>query len=53
MKNEKKDLNKLIHIRFTEAEQRQLKAISALEGKSIQEYVHGLVLKDIEKKRVR
>jgi len=53
MKDRKRNLNKMVHIRFTDDERKQLKAISALKGKSIQEYVHTLVIKDIEKKRIQ
>lgn len=53
MKDRKRELTKMVHIRFTEDERKQLKAISALEGKSIQEYVRALVIKDIDKKRIK
>jgi|GEM_PF-6630412 len=39
----------MIHIRFTGPEQRQIKSRCALEGKSMQQYIRALVLKDLEK----
>lgn len=42
--------NSMVHIRFTEAERRKLKAISALEGVSMQEYIRQHVLKRLEKR---
>jgi len=53
MKDRNRELNKMVHIRFTDDERKQLKAISALDGKSIQEYVRALVLKNIDKKRIK
>jgi len=53
MKDRKRNLTKMVHIRFTDDERKQLKAISALDGKSIQEYVRDLVIKDIDKKRIK
>ena len=41
--------NSMVHIRFTDAERRRLKAVSALEGASMQEYIRQLVIKRLEK----
>jgi len=44
-------MESMVHIRFTETERREMKSICALEGKSMQEYVRELVLKDLAKKK--
>ena len=41
--------DRMLLVRFTEAERRRLKANTALEGLSMQQYIRALVLKDLEK----
>ena len=53
MKDRERVKDHMLHIRFTDIEQRQIKAHCALKGKSMQEYIRGLVLKDIVKKKGR
>ena len=39
----------MVHIRFTEAERRKLKALCALKGLSMQEYIRDIILLEMNK----
>ncbi len=43
----------MVHVRFTEPERRKMKAICALQGITMQEYIRALVLTDLEVKKVK
>lgn len=43
----------MVHIRFTEPERRKMKAICALQGLNMQEYIRALVLADLATKKVK
>jgi len=43
----------MVHVRFTEPERRKMKAICALQGITMQEYIRALVLADLEMKKVK
>ena len=49
MKDRNREKNSMIHVRFTEDERRKLKAICALKGISMQEYIRGLVHKALKR----
>ena len=49
MKDRNREKNSMIHVRFTEDERRKLKAICALKGVSMQEYVRELVQKALKR----
>jgi len=44
-------MRSMVHVRFTETERRKMKAICALRGTSMQEYIRALVLKGLEKQK--
>jgi len=43
--------DRMLLIRFTEEERREIKAHCALQGLSMQEYIRALVMKDLAKKK--
>jgi len=49
MKDRKREKGSMVHIRFTEAERRKLKAICALKGFSMQEYIRDIILNEMRK----
>jgi predicted DNA binding CopG/RHH family protein len=51
MKDRAREKNSMIHVRFTEPERRKIKAICALEGFQMQEYIRVLVLKDLKRRK--
>ncbi len=53
MRKVKKEMDSMVHVRFTEPERRKMKAICALDGISMQEYIRALILKDLQKKKGR
>lgn len=44
-------MDSMVHVRFTEAERRKIKAICALEGFQMQEYIRALVLQDLKRRK--
>lgn len=50
MTDRTRETNSMVHVRFTEPERRKMKAICALEGISMQEYIRQIVIEDIKKK---
>ena len=44
-------MESMVHIRFTEPERRKMKAVCALEGISMQEYIRALVLQDLKRRK--
>ena len=53
MKDRDREKDSMVHVRFTEGERRQIKAMCALQGVSMQEYIRALILKDIKRKEKR
>ena len=51
MKDRNREKNSMVHVRFTENERRELKAICALKGVSMQEYIRELVQKALKRGR--
>ena len=51
MQDRHREKDSMIHVRFTEAEQRRIKAACALKGISMQEYIRGLVVADLAKRK--
>lgn len=51
MKDRNREKNSMVHVRFTENERRKLKAICALKGVSMQEYIRELVQKALKRGR--
>jgi len=49
MKDRKRVKGSMVHIRFTEAERRKLKALCALKGLSMQEYIRDIILLEMNK----
>lgn len=53
MKDRDRKKDSMVHVRFTEPERRKMKAICALQGITMQEYIRALVLADLEMKKVK
>jgi len=51
MKDKARQKNSMVHTRFTEPERRKIKAICALEGVQMQEYIRALVLQDLKRRK--
>ena len=51
MEDRHREKNSMVHVRLTEVERRRMKALCALEGMSMQEYIRTLVLEDLKRKR--
>ena len=51
MADKEQVMDSMVHVRFTEAERRKIKAICALEGFQMQEYIRALVLQDLKRRK--
>jgi hypothetical protein len=51
MVHKRQELNSMVHVRFTEPERRLMKAICALDGIQMQEYIRALVLQDLKRRK--